>query len=111
MPGQIHHPTFQQPMACIVRDSSSTGALIELVPLKGSSVHVLTRFPREFTLTIPLERVAFECELAWQNDLTLGVCYRAPARLLAKPVRHRPKAEPSKGLVRSVLKRAGINVV
>jgi hypothetical protein len=110
MPGLIHHPTFQQPMACTVLDSSSTGALIELAPLKGSTVHVLTRFPREFTLTLPLERIAFECELAWQNDIKIGVRYRAPARLLSKPVRHRPKTEPPKGLVQSVLKKAGFTL-
>ncbi len=108
-PALIQHPTFQQPMSCIVRDSSSTGALIELTPLKGMAIHVLTRFPREFTLTIPLERVAFECEVAWQKDMTLGVRYRAPARILAKPVRSKPKTEPQ-GLMLSVLKKAGISV-
>jgi hypothetical protein len=109
-PALIHHPTFQQPMSCIVRDSSSTGALIELAPTKGMTIHVLTRFPREFTLTILLERVAFECEVAWQKDMTLGVRYRAPARILAKPIRSKAKTEPPHGLMLSVLKKAGISV-
>jgi hypothetical protein len=109
-PALIHHPTFQQPMSCLVRDSSSTGALIELAPFEGMPIHVLTRFPREFTLTIPLERIAFECEVAWQKDMTLGVRYRAPARILAKPVRSKPKTEPTHGLMLSVLKKAGISL-
>lgn len=111
MPGLIHHATFQQPLQCMVRDSSSTGALIEIAPIKGSAASALSRFPKQFTLTIPLERVAFECDLAWQNDRTLGVRYAAPARILAKPVRHRPKEEAPKGLIASVLKKAGIKAI
>ena len=107
-PATIGHPTIGQGLNCTVRDSSSTGALIEIAPIKGTGAHILDRLPKRFTLTIPLERIAFECELMWQKEKTIGVRYVGPARMLAKPERARPRTEQPKGLMEMVLNKAGI---
>lgn len=67
-------------ISCVVRDASSTGALVELLS-HGSSVPNL---PAEFVLTLPMERVAYNCRLVWTHGSSAGIAYTGPARMLAK---------------------------
>ncbi len=81
--GQITHPSLSAPMLCTVRDTSSTGAKLELAKIIGGSIS-RDRAPDRFTLFMPAERLTVDCEVAWRRGNMLGVRYTTPARKTAK---------------------------
>jgi hypothetical protein len=81
--GQITHPSLTSPILCTVRDTSSTGAKLELSKILGGSIS-RDRAPDRFTLFMPAERLTVECEVAWRRGNMLGVRYTTPARKTAK---------------------------
>lgn len=96
-PANITHTSLSQAIAVTVRDSSSTGARLELVQTKGAFSPGADRLPQRFILNIPLDRATVECEVAWRRGAMMGVRYVSPTRTIAKPVRRQAKyEEPSK---------------
>ncbi len=71
---------------CIVRDASSTGALIELY---GAGRHQPDQLPAEVILTLPMERVEYTCRLVWTQGASAGLQFSGPARRIEKkqPIR------------------------
>lgn len=109
-PAHITHASLGQPVTCTVRDSSSTGALVELVQTKGAFSPGADRLPPRFVLTMPTERAAVECEIAWRRGAMMGIRYVAPTRVLAKPARNLPRTEEPKSLMGQVLKKTGFRI-
>lgn len=76
---------------CVVKDSSSTGAMITL---SNATARLWsdgsTGIPRCFTLRMPGEGVEIDCETAWRDDKAIGVRFVSPARLLKRA----PAPEP-----------------
>ena len=76
---------------CIVKDTSSTGAMISL----SSATARLwsdgsTGIPDRFTLRMPSDGVEIDCETAWRTESGMGVRFVSPARLLKRA----PAPEP-----------------
>lgn len=78
--GMLGGPELPMTLTCAVRDTSSTGALIELTT-GGKAVPPL---PSTFTLTMPMERVEYDCRLVWVHGRTAGIMFTGPARMLVK---------------------------
>lgn len=78
--GILGGPGLAMTLTCAVRDTSSTGALIELTT-SGNAVPML---PDTFTLSMPMERVEYDCRLVWVHGRTAGVMFTGPARMLVK---------------------------
>lgn len=99
------------PMNCMVRDTSSTGAMIELVMGPNAKADSAERLPKTFTLVMPADRSQVECEVAWAKGNSLGVRFTAPARHFAKPASRFEikKPEPQKGLVARLLGATGFS--
>ncbi|MCU0955527.1 MAG: hypothetical protein MUC37_13230 [Hyphomicrobium sp.] len=86
--GQICHSSLSTPLACTVRDTSSTGARIEVVTQRGGNIS-RDRVPDQFTLFMPAERLEVDCEVMWRQGQQAGVRYTSPTRRL-------PRQEPVK---------------
>ncbi|MGQ0671731.1 MAG: hypothetical protein ACT4N2_02460 [Hyphomicrobium sp.] len=84
-PAIISHTSLSQPVSCTIRDSSSTGARIELIQQKGKVSAGTERLPQRFILTMPTERAAVECEAVWRRGMAMGVRFVSPTRTIAKP--------------------------
>jgi hypothetical protein len=87
--GQITHPSLAGPILCTVRDTSSTGARLELAKIVGGAIS-RDRAPERFILIMQAERLSVDCEVAWRSGNLLGVRYTSPARRVVKqaaPVR------------------------
>lgn len=94
-PAHISHTSLPGPIQVIVRDSSSTGALLELAQTVGKISAGTERLPQRFILTIPIERASVECDVAWRRGTTMGVRFVSPTRTLARPPSRRvQKSEP-----------------
>lgn len=99
----VSSPSLATALGCTVRDVSSGGALIEF----AAGGRGQPSLPETFTLTMPIERVSYDCRLAWSNGRTAGVCFAGPARMLVKrqPLRQPPKKAP--GALARMLGRKG----
>lgn len=82
---QIIHESLAQPMLCTVRDTSSTGARLEIANSRGGISR--DRAPDRFTLVMPADRTMVECTVAWRRGNLIGVRYTSPARRAPKPER------------------------
>ena len=74
---------------CVIKDSSSTGALLEMTKTKMNPDCAATVVPDRFTLVITLEKVCIDCRVAWRRDNEVGVRYISPARTMPEPKRRR----------------------
>lgn len=83
IPASILSSDLAQPLACIVRDTSSSGALIELQGAGGRGSDA-QRLGDTFTLVMPRELVQFDCRIAWRQANLIGVRFVAPARVIQK---------------------------
>ena len=79
----IQSPEIARAISCTMRNSSSTGALLECSGADHSEA--FARLPDNFTLYLPMERTAIDCRLVWRQYRQIGVQYTSPARVLAKP--------------------------
>ena len=97
-PAYITHTSLAQQVAVSVRDSSSTGARLELVPTKGAFSPGAERLPPRFILNIPMDRATVECEIAWRRGAVMGVRYVSPTRTQPRPRQQLPRQQeaPSK---------------
>ena len=75
--------------SCVVKDTSSTGALLEMTRTKMNPDCAASVVPDQFTLVIAIEKVCIDCRVAWRRDTEVGVRYMSPARPLPEPKRRR----------------------
>jgi hypothetical protein len=80
---QILHASLMEPLHCTVRDTSSTGARLEVIVQRGSNIS-RDRAPDQFTLFMPADRLEVDCQVMWRQGPLLGVRYTSPARRTAK---------------------------
>ncbi|MEO1206236.1 MAG: PilZ domain-containing protein [Pseudomonadota bacterium] len=66
---------------CYVRDSSSTGLLIEMRGLAATA----GRLPDRVSVYIPLENVEFDCRVVWKSGSRAGLRFVTAARHYHKP--------------------------
>ena len=103
----IIQPNRGQPIPCVVRDTSSGGALIHLTNADNTISRAGESVSARFILQMPLEHVEVDCEIAWRRASKIGVRYIGPTRVLAKPERRVAKADPVKpaGIMGRILAR------
>jgi hypothetical protein len=80
------------PIECVLRDISSTGAQIEMTKNKYNADGSPDAVPNHFTLLIPLDKIAVDCQSMWRRGSRLGVRFTGVVRQLPppKPVMRRP---------------------
>lgn len=83
------------PIPCLLKDTSSTGARIELSRATAERwISSSGSMPENFRLQIPSELVEVQCRVAWCEGNMIGIQFTAPARVLKRAPRQRP--EPKK---------------
>jgi hypothetical protein len=92
---QILHQSLSAPMTCTVRDTSSTGARLEVVVQRGGNIS-RDRVPDQFTLFMPADRLEVDCQVMWRQGALMGVRYVSPARRTAKAQAPKPAEAPKK---------------
>lgn len=92
---QIQHQSLSASVPCTVRDTSSTGARLEIVAQRGGSIS-RDRLPDHFTLFMPLDRLEIDCQVMWRQAAQVGVRYTSPARRTAKQQPVKRVEEPKK---------------
>jgi hypothetical protein len=75
----IISPELSLPMACLVRDVSTTGARITLVASSENLLGGRAKIPTRFVLDMRLDRMVVECAIAWRSGAAVGV------RFVCKP--------------------------
>lgn len=81
--GQIQHHSLAAAVHCTVRDTSSTGARLEIVAQRGGNIS-RDRVPDQFSLFMPLDRLEIDCQVMWRQANLIGIRYTSPARRTAK---------------------------
>lgn len=102
---QIVHASLASAILCTIRDTSSTGARLEVVAQRGGNIS-RDRVPDQFALFMPADRLEVDCEVMWRNGLMVGVRYTSPTRRTAKqqPVkRPDPPKKPHTSLVKLLI--------
>ena len=81
-PGFIGSNKFSQPVRCIVRNTSSSGALVEIVPGKDRMITRADELPNKFTLVFLgyRERTEVNCQVMRMAGAQAGVRYVSPFR-------------------------------
>lgn len=90
----IQSRELSKPVSCTMRNSSSTGALLECAG--GHQGEAFANLPDTFTIYLPMERISIECRLVWRQYRRIGVQYTAPARVLAKTTAPTRSLSPAK---------------
>lgn len=93
--GQIVNPGLLSPIPCLIRDTSSTGARLELQAQRGGPIS-RERVPDQFMLFMPTDRVEVECQVMWRQGQLLGIRYTSPARRTAKQQPIKKAEQPKK---------------
>jgi hypothetical protein len=80
------------PIECVLRDISSTGAQIEMTKNKYNADGSPDAVPNHFTLLIPLDKIAVDCQSMWRRGSRLGIRFTGLVRQLPppKPLMRRP---------------------
>ncbi|MGE3914197.1 MAG: PilZ domain-containing protein [Hyphomicrobiaceae bacterium] len=76
----IHCERLSEPVACVIRNLSATGARIEIVRGERKPFTTEERIPDLFTLGFRLERTEVDCELIWRRGDVIGVKFRSLPR-------------------------------
>jgi hypothetical protein len=93
--GQIQHHSLAAAMPCTVRDTSSTGARLEIVSQRGGNIS-RDRVPDQFSLFMPLDRLEIDCQVMWRQANLIGIRYTSPARRTAKQTPIKKPEAPKK---------------
>ena len=76
------------PLSCVLKDTSSTGARLELSPTVaqrwGNSASGL---PERFRLQIPSQLVEMDCRIAWYEGTEIGVQFASPVGMMKRAPR------------------------
>jgi hypothetical protein len=102
---QILHSSLSAAILCTIRDTSSTGARLEVAAQRGGNIS-RDRVPEQFTLFMPADRLEVDCEVMWRQGLLVGVRYTSPTRRTAKqqPIkRPEPPKKPHTSLVKLLI--------
>jgi hypothetical protein len=102
---QLLHPDLTAPISCTVRDTSSTGARLEVVVQRGGNIS-RDRVPDQFTLFMPADRLEVDCQVMWRQGPLMGVRYTSPARRTAKqapPKRMEAPKKPHTSLIKLLI--------
>lgn len=91
--GLIGHPGSQSILTCIVRDTSSTGARIELVAKRSGEKADPYAVPNRMTLVFvtSADQTEVACQVMWRSGKELGLRYVGPFRTYAKAQRKLPE--------------------
>jgi uncharacterized membrane protein YecN with MAPEG domain len=82
--GEISGLTLHTPISCVVRDTSSSGARVELSGARNAFSAGTERIPDQITLLMPMDRMQVECRVVWRKGALMGLRYLSPARALPK---------------------------
>jgi len=103
--GQIQHHSLAAAVPCTIRDTSSTGARLEIAVQRGGNIS-RDRVPDQFSLFMPIDRLEIDCQVMWRQANLIGIRYTSPARRTAKqaPVK-KPEApkKPHTSLIRLLI--------
>ena len=91
IPGQIIQRRVN-PISCTIRDTSATGALVELWQGTQKAFAKSEFVGDQFTLVMTNDFLEVDCEVVWRKAGTMGVRYRSALRQRPKPIR-RDKAD------------------
>ena len=80
--GAIAAERLEEPVACVVRNLSATGARIELVRGDRKPFESEQRIPDHFTLSFRLDRTVVDCEVVWQRFNAIGVRFLSLPRVV-----------------------------
>jgi hypothetical protein len=84
MPAGLIFPGTRNLIPCQVRDSSSTGAKLELTAPRNNPNSDSESMPDEFTLVVRMDNMEVDCEVVWRKGSMMGVRYVSPARVTPK---------------------------
>lgn len=68
------------PIACMVRDISSTGARLELIKSVENPLGGRAKLPGTFTINLRLDRMEVDCAIVWRNGAFVGVRFLSTPR-------------------------------
>lgn len=87
---QILEPSLVSPILCTIRDTSSTGARLEVQVQRGGNIS-RDRVPDQFKLFMPADRLEVDCQVMWRQGVMMGVRYTSPTR---RTVKQKPMQRP-----------------
>jgi len=76
----IESDRLSEPVGCVIRNLSATGARIELIRAERKVFVSEERIPDVFTLGFRLEKTEVDCEMVWRRGDTIGVRFRSLPR-------------------------------
>ena len=76
----IVSPDISGPIACMVRDISSTGARLELIKSVENPLGGRAKLPGTFTIKLRLDRMEVDCAIVWRNATFVGVRFLSTPR-------------------------------
>lgn len=90
--GLVGHPGSQSALSCVVKDTSSTGARIELVAKRPDEQADPYAVPDKMTLVFvtSADQTEVACQVMWRSGKELGLRYVGPFRTFAKAQRKMP---------------------
>lgn len=84
-PAKILFDGITTPFECLVKDISSTGVQLEICRTKFNMDASSDAIPHYFTLIIPLDRTAVECQSMWRRGPKLGARFIGMVRAISSP--------------------------
>ena len=87
IPAEIMASAKAVPFPCVVRDTSSTGALIDVGQGKSETFAAAPKLPNEFTLVMRRDYLEVDCRVMWRKGMQIGVRYTSPVRMLPRPAK------------------------
>ena len=94
--GYVFGGEIVDPVNCVILDTSSTGARIEVRALRGSRYHNVKDLPKQFTIVFMIDRVAVDCTVAWRRGSEVGLKFTSPARTLPPAPNRMIAAKPKR---------------
>lgn len=98
-PAKILFDGITTPYECMLRDISSTGAQVEMSRTKMNPDGSTENLPNYFTLIIPLDKTAVECQSMWRRGSKVGARFIGMVRTFA-PVKPVPLKHGARKLAR-----------
>jgi hypothetical protein len=82
--GLIAYHPVKAPVACIIRDMSSTGARLEVTAGWGEAFNSAEDVPDEITLLVRLDKIEVDCVVVWRKTKQFGVRFKGGMRPLSR---------------------------
>jgi hypothetical protein len=84
-PAKILFDGISTPYDCTLRDISSTGAQVEMTRTKLNPDGSADNLPSYFTLIMPLDKTAVECQSMWRRGSKVGARFVGMVRHFVPP--------------------------